>query len=562
MFDFYDEKPRMKKKDREQEMMRAMLQNKLRLDQEKDDDESSNNSSLIDWDGIDNGGAAGEASRWENYHKVEKYFYHEHENVKNLTFDEVTKWRADNHDIKVAHLLRDSKMPASKKTPKTATSKGVFDEKNNEKDKIQEIPIEKLPKPCTEFIYSFEKYPEIMKTINDQGFKKPSPIQAQFWPCVMQGHDVIGIAQTGTGKTLAFLLPMFLHIEAQKIDHSQRNGPIALILSPTRELALQIESEINKYTYKGIRCICIYGGGDVKKQKRAIETGVEIVVATPGRFNDLCAQGAVKLDFVSYVVMDEADRMLDMGFEPQILKIFLDIRPDRSTLMTSATWPEGVRRLCNTYLNNPIQIVVGSLDLAAVHTVTQYVKIMDETKKEDHLKYYLKKMKPSDKFIIFCGRKATVDQLSSNLCVQGVENDAIHGGRDQECREQALRDFRSGEIKILFATDVASRGIDVDDISVVINYDFPRNMEEYVHRVGRTGRQGRKGRSVTFFTRRDWDYAGELIEILEKTNQKVPEFLPDMARRYKEWRARKDAEREARGETGRFGRNSRIRYRQ
>lgn len=270
------------------------------------------------------------------------------------------------------------------------------------------------------------------------------------------------------------------------------------------------------------------------------------------------------LDYISYVVLDEADRMLDMGFEPQILKIFLDIRPDRTTLMTSATWPEGVRRLCNTYLKNPIQVVVGSLDLSTVYTVTQYIKIIDdETKKEETLMYYIDKMKPEDKYIIFVNKKALVDQLASNCCLRDIPCDSIHGGRDQECREQALREFKNGDVRILFATDVASRGIDVSDITVVINYDFPKDMEEYVHRCGRTGRQGKKGKALSIITRRDWRYAPELVELLEKSNQNVPEKLRDMSVRFKKWKERKDAEDAARGGSRSFGRSGgRLRYRQ
>ena len=269
---------------------------------------------------------------------------------------------------------------------------------------------------------------------------------------MLQGHDTIGIAQTGTGKTLAFLMPMFIHIDKQKIERKQRKGPTALILSPTRELALQIENEINKYTYKNIKSVCVYGGADSKSQISKIKAGSEIVVATPGRFNDLVSQGIIDLKYVSYVVLDEADRMLDMGFEPQILKIFLDIRPDRMTLMTSATWPEGVQRLCNTYLNDPIRVIVGSLDLAAVHTVTQYIKIVEQHDKVKLLQYYIGKMKKDDKYIIFCGRKNTVDELAANLSLKDIVTDAIHGGREQYSREQALKDFRKGETKILLAT--------------------------------------------------------------------------------------------------------------
>nr|XP_025042493.1 probable ATP-dependent RNA helicase DDX43 isoform X3 [Pelodiscus sinensis] len=299
----------------------------------------------------------------------------------------------------------------------------------------------------------------------------------------------------------------------------QRGGPGMLVLAPTRELALQVEAECSKYTYKSIKSICIYGGGDRKGQINVVTKGVDIVIATPGRLNDLQMNNFINLKSITYLVLDEADRMLDMGFEPQIMKILLDVRPDRQTVMTSATWPDGVRRLAKSYLKDPMIVYVGTLDLAAVNTVEQKVVIIPEEEKRAFMRYFIDTMKPKDKVLIFVGKKLTADDLSSDFSLQGIPVQSLHGNREQCDREQALDDFKKGRVRILIATDLASRGLDVQDITHVFNFDFPRNIEEYVHRVGRTGRAGRTGEAVTLVTRNDWRIASELINILERANQ-------------------------------------------
>ncbi|XP_027500548.1 probable ATP-dependent RNA helicase DDX43 isoform X2 [Corapipo altera] len=320
----------------------------------------------------------------------------------------------------------------------------------------------------------------------------------------------------------------------------QREGPGMLVLAPTRELALQVEAECSKYAYKGIKSICIYGGGDRKGQIDVVTKGVDIVIATPGRLNDLQMNNFINLKTITYLVLDEADRMLDMGFEPQIMKILIDVRPDRQTVMTSATWPDGVRRLAKSYLKDPMIVYVGTLDLAAVNTVEQRVVIIAEEEKRAFMHGFIESMKPKDKVIIFVGKKLTADDLASDFGIQGIPVQSLHGNREQCDREQALDDFKKGRVKILVATDLASRGLDVHDITHVFNFDFPRNIEEYVHRVGRTGRAGRTGEAVTLVTKNDWKFASELIEILERTNQVVPDELIAMAERYKQFQTRKE----------------------
>lgn len=253
------------------------------------------------------------------------------------------------------------------------------------------------------------------------------------------------------------MLPALIHTDSQPLDRGfeARGGPNVLVMAPTRELAIQIVNEVKKYQYRDIKALCIYGGNDRSKQIETIESGIEIIIATPGRLNDLVSAGHIKIESVTYLVLDEADKMLDMGFEPQIRKLLLDIRPDRQTVMTSATWPNGVRRLAQSYMNNPYSVYVGSLDLAATHTVTQKLEFVDESEKYDRIMEFVKKeMQPTDKAIIFCGRKTTADTLSCDFCLAHIECQSIHGDRDQADREQALEDIKSGEVRILIATDV------------------------------------------------------------------------------------------------------------
>ncbi|XP_078672369.1 putative ATP-dependent RNA helicase DDX43 [Branchiostoma floridae x Branchiostoma belcheri] len=462
----------------------------------------------INWKQLHANREAMEAKKWEHCPQIKKNFYFEDPGVANMTPEEVEEFRKANNKI-------------------TCTSEAG----------------EQVPNPVRTFEEAFEHYPEILTEIYKQKFETPSPVQSQAWPIALQGKDFIGIAQTGTGKTLAFLLPGLIHIDLQPCPRSQRGGPNMLVLSPTRELALQIEKEAKKYSYKGIKCVCVYGGGNRRDQINLVQKGVEIIVATPGRLNDLLMNGILDITSVTFLVLDEADRMLDMGFEPQIMKILLDIRPDRQTIMTSATWPPGVRRLATKYMKNPFMVNVGSLDLATVHSVTQYVEIIDDECKKDRVRQFcLEEMDEDDKAMIFVGRKVTADDLSSDFSLDGINCECIHGDREQCDRESALEALKTGIVRILIATDVASRGIDIKDVTWVVNYDFPRDMEEYVHRVGRTGRAGRSGRSLSLMTRGDWKNAKHLIDLLEEANQEVPQELVDMAERYQKFRERRDAE--------------------
>ncbi|XP_027601292.1 probable ATP-dependent RNA helicase DDX43 isoform X1 [Pipra filicauda] len=470
--------------------------------------ENNPKKSVIDWDSLRENRAKYEAMKWADLPPIEKNFYKESSRTASMSQEEVKLWRKENNNITC--------------------------------DDLKEGEKRCIPNPVCKFEDAFEHYPDIMTNIRKVGFQKPTPIQSQAWPIILQGIDLIGIAQTGTGKTLAYLMPGFIHLTSQPISKDQREGPGMLVLAPTRELALQVEAECSKYAYKGIKSICIYGGGDRKGQIDVVTKGVDIVIATPGRLNDLQMNNFINLKSITYLVLDEADRMLDMGFEPQIMKILIDVRPDRQTVMTSATWPDGVRRLAKSYLKNPMIVYVGTLDLAAVNTVEQRVVVIAEEEKRAFMYGFIESMKPKDKVIIFVGKKLTADDLASDFGIQGIPVQSLHGNREQCDREQALDDFKKGKVKILVATDLASRGLDVHDITHVFNFDFPRNIEEYVHRVGRTGRAGRTGEAVTLVTKNDWKFASELIEILERTNQVVPDELIAMAERYKQFQTRKE----------------------
>jgi len=284
--------------------------------------------------------------------------------------------------------------------------------------------IRTIPKPIKTFEHAFSSYPDIMKVIRKQKFITPSPIQCQAWPIIISGHDLIAIAQTGTGKTLAYILPALIHLLQQPTPRNKRIGPSVLILGPTRELVLQIHDEITKYLYNNIKVVCVYGGGvSAQTHQQLIQTEKpDIIVATPGRLNDLVGIQAVKLEHVSYMVLDEADRMLDMGFKNQIELSLRHIRPDKQTILTSATWPTAVKNLANYFAKNPLHITVGSLDLSTVDTVTQKIIILKEHQKEAWLDDFISNdLSKNDKVIIFMRKKTSVDKMYENFIRKNIE---------------------------------------------------------------------------------------------------------------------------------------------
>ncbi|MGB1599242.1 MAG: DEAD/DEAH box helicase, partial [Promethearchaeia archaeon] len=327
------------------------------------------------------------------------------------------------------------------------------------------------------------------------GFEIPSVIQSQAWPAALKGRDVVGVAKTGSGKTLGFLVPGFVHImNGGRKD--PRHGPTILVLAPTRELATQIQEECEKFgRCVGMSSTCVYGGAPKGNQLRDIRNGCTIVVATPGRLNDFLEGGQINLSQVSYMVFDEADRMLDMGFEPQIRKIVARIPPTRQTLFFTATWPKEVRRLASEFLESPAIIYIGDTNsLVANKDVTQIVHVVDDRPgtKDYMLQDIIRKEGHGARIIVFCSTKRMCDQLERSL-MRVAPCSAMHGDKDQHQRTRTLNEFKDGRTPILIATDVAARGLDVKEVKAVINYDFPSNVEDYVHRIGRTGRAGAKG---------------------------------------------------------------------
>ncbi|KAG2595384.1 hypothetical protein PVAP13_5KG070500 [Panicum virgatum] len=371
---------------------------------------------------------------------------------------------------------------------------------------------------------------EILREVLQAGFSAPTPIQAQSWPIALKGRDIVAVAKTGSGKTLGYLIPGFILLK--RLQHNSREGPTVLVLSPTRELATQIQDEAIKFGRSSrISSTCLYGGAPKGPQLRELDRGADVVVATPGRLNDILEMNRVSLRQVSYLVLDEADRMLDMGFEPQIRKIVKQIPSKRQTLMYTATWPKEVRKIASDLLVNPIQVNIGNTDqLVANKSITQHVEVISHSEKSRRLDQILRSQEPGSKVIIFCSTKRMCDQLARNLSRQYVAS-AIHGDKSQAERDSVLSDFRSGRCPVLVATDVAARGLDIKDIRVVVNYDFPTGVEDYVHRIGRTGRAGATGSAYTFFGDQDSKYASDLVKILEGADQSVPQQLKEMALR-------------------------------
>ncbi|XP_031419842.1 probable ATP-dependent RNA helicase DDX17 isoform X2 [Clupea harengus] len=383
------------------------------------------------------------------------------------------------------------------------------------------------PKPVMHFHQAqFPQY--VIDVLLHHNFKEPTPIQAQGFPLALSGRDMVGIAQTGSGKTLAYLLPAIVHINHQ--PYLERgDGPICLVLAPTRELAQQVQQVASDYGKSSrTKSTCVYGGAPKGPQIRDLERGVEICIATPGRLIDFLEVGKTNLRRCTYLVLDEADRMLDMGFEPQIRKIVDQIRPDRQTLMWSATWPKDVRQLAEDFLRDSVQINVGALELSANHNILQIVDVCMETEKDNKLLQLMEEImaEKENKTIIFVETKKRCDELTRRMRRDGWPAMCIHGDKTQPERDWVLSEFRSGKAPILIATDVASRGLDVEDIKFVINYDYPNSSEDYVHRIGRTARSTNKGTAYTFFTPGNLRQVRDLVRVLEEARQAInPKLL-------------------------------------
>lgn len=379
---------------------------------------------------------------------------------------------------------------------------------------------------------------EIIDIIHRVGYDDPTPIQRQAIPIAIQNRDLIGVAETGSGKTAAFVLPMLAYIRdlPPMTENNMLDGPYAIVMAPTRELALQIEEETRKFAKPlGFNCVCLVGGHSLAEQSFSLRNGAEIVIATPGRLRDCIERHVVVLNQCHYVVLDEADRMLDMGFETDLNFILESLpssnaKPDnevaekplayygnpmRQTIMFSATMPPEVERLARKYLRKPAVVYVGNLG-EAVSTVEQRVEMMSEERKRFRLLELLEK-EGHGSVIIFANQKQKVDSIFKMLENEGFKALVLHGGKSQEQREIAISQLKTGKRDILVATDVAGRGLDVKDLSMVINYDMAKSIQDYTHRIGRTGRAGKSGVAITFLTEADSDTFYDLKQMLSKS---------------------------------------------
>lgn len=396
-----------------------------------------------------------------------------------------------------------------------------------------EVP---LPKPVISFDEAVFNDP-IQRLIKLAGFSEPTPIQKVGWTSCLTGRDVVGVSQTGSGKTLTFLLPGILHLLAQ--PPVGNGGPIVLILAPTRELCLQISNEAAPYLRElNLRGTAAYGGVPKYAQQHQLSRGVEIMVATPGRLIDLLSTGSVRLDRVSYLVLDEADRMFDMGFEPQIRNIFSQVRPDRQILLFSATWPKSIRLLASEFCGSDlIYIQVGDMEVTANPKIRQRICPMNSQDVMRSLDSFLETDGVGKKILIFSDTKRFAESLAYELKHRGFNANSLHGDLTQAGRERVMAAFRKEGPSILVATDIASRGLDVKDIDFVVNLDVPKTFEDYIHRIGRTARGNKTGDSILYFpldlmTPTKVKFAKDLIEMLNKLGQTVPQEILSIAERY------------------------------
>ena len=373
-------------------------------------------------------------------------------------------------------------------------------------------------------------------------FKSPTPIQSASWPFLFSGRDVIGVAETGSGKTLAFGVPCIRSLQSstanvrdkQKNQHKSTSSARAVIISPTRELAIQIHEQLSSLaTPAGLSTACIYGGVPKDTQRTALATA-HIIVATPGRLNDLIDEGHADLSSVHYLVLDEADRMLDTGFEDQIRNILMrtpSTTSGRQTLMFTATWPPSVRALASTFTTSPVHIAIGANnptgELRANTRIVQKVEVVAPLDKQARMLQIIKTHQPNGRILAFCLYKKEATRVESFLRARGLAVAAIHGDMPQSARLASLEAFKSGSCPLLVATDVAARGLDIPEVKLVLNITFPLTAEDYVHRIGRTGRAGKEGLAITLFTVNDKGQSGALVNVLRAAGQVVPKELLD-----------------------------------
>ncbi|XP_053161594.1 ATP-dependent RNA helicase DDX3X isoform X6 [Hemicordylus capensis] len=415
-------------------------------------------------------------------------------------------------------------------------------------EKYDDIPVEATGNNCPPHIESFSDVDMgeiVMGNIELTRYTRPTPVQKYAIPIIKEKRDLMACAQTGSGKTAAFLLPILSQIytdgPGDALRAMKENGrygrrkqyPISLVLAPTRELAVQIYEEARKFAYRSkVRPCVVYGGADIGQQIRDLERGCHLLVATPGRLVDMMERGKIGLDFCKYLVLDEADRMLDMGFEPQIRRIVeQDTMPPkgvRQTMMFSATFPKEIQMLARDFLEEYIFLAVGRVGSTS-ENITQKVVWVEESDKRSFLLDLLNATGKDSLTLVFVETKKGADSLEDFLYHEGYACTSIHGDRSQRDREEALHQFRSGRSPILVATAVAARGLDISNVKHVINFDLPSDIEEYVHRIGRTGRVGNLGLATSFFNERNINITKDLLDLLVEAKQEVPSWLENMA---------------------------------
>lgn len=424
------------------------------------------------------------------YEAFEKNFYHEHEEIASMTNDQLKELRS---------------------------ALGISVSGYNPTKPV-----------CSFAHFNFDE--QLMKVIRKAGFTQPTSIQAQAIPTALSGRDIIGIAKTGSGKTASFLWPALIHIMDQK-ELAPGDGPIVLILAPTRELAQQIFTEAKKFGKAyNINCACAFGGGNLYEQTLACSEGVELLVCTPGRLIDLIKKKGTNLHRVTYMVFDEADRMFDMGFEPQVRSIANHVRPNRQTLLFSATFKKRIEKLAREILIDPIRIIQGELGEANAN-ITQVIHVFPEgSEKWNWTVARLVEFISAGKLLIFVTQKANAAELAKNLKeTQKFKIGLLHGDMDQDDRNKVISEFKKSDMPILIATDVAARGLDIPSIKTVVNYDVARDIDTHTHRIGRTGRAGEHGTAYTLVLKSEKEFCPHLVRNLEASNQQVPQSLLELA---------------------------------
>ena len=362
-------------------------------------------------------------------------------------------------------------------------------------------------------------HPTLLKAVKDQNYVNPTAIQEQAIPLILKDNDVLGTAQTGTGKTAAFALPILHHLINEK-SNNNKTKIRALVVTPTRELAIQIGENFTDYAkYNNIKNTVIFGGVKQGTQTNALANGVDVLVATPGRLLDLMGQGFISLNDIGYFVLDEADRMLDMGFINDIKKLLEKLPKNRQSLFFSATMPNSILTLSNTILRNPKKIAVHQVSTTA-ETIQQSIYYTNKSDKKDLL-FHILKNKDINQILVFSRTKHGADRIVRNLLKNNIEAAAIHGDKSQNQRQRALQSFKDYKVRVLVATDIAARGIDIDKLSYVLNYDIPNEPETYVHRIGRCGRAGEKGVSISICEPEENVYAKDIEKLIKQKIEAV-----------------------------------------